>query len=778
MRSKVLSVAVLAILALAFISHHETARGGVSGGVRTYTVDADFDEGTLVGVEHETVHNQLQFCKEPVVLPFIWVPNEEDTVSKVDTVTGNELGRYRTGPPGFDGEPSRTTVDQQGNVWVANRYAGSVVKIGLAEAGHYVDRNGNGVMDTSRDINGDGNITGGEMLPWGQDECVLFEVVLIPNKVEKVFVPGTYMGGYTHDWTYPGLRSVAVDKNNNCWVGGYGSQKFYLLDGSTGNILRSVSVAPWNHTAYGAVMDRNGVLWSSGPSGGHLLRFDPSTDPPTRSRLDLGHTTYGVGLDYLNHLFVSGWTSQRLTRVNVGTSVIDWSLSKSELSSARGVVCTADNDVWVANTGSNRVFRYNNNGNLKASIPVGSGPTGVAVDAAGKVWVCHLNDDTIRRIDPATNSVDLVKSILGSNGHYCYSDMTGILSRTITTKVGTWTVVHDSGVAGTPWGTLCWNQEPEGSEPPGTSITVEARSSEDQLTWSAWETASNGVALSSTPPGRYLQIRATLKIVLGEVSPVLSDLTVRPANQPPVAVALVNGEESVVVEQQSLGGTTVLLDGSQSYDPDEDELTYAWDFTSDGTVDSTEAQVATTYPLGSPYTATLTVTDEHGASDTDTVTIEVVDTTPPEIMLDASMTSLWPPEHDLIEAVTLWVSDRCDAEPIVVISVTQDEPVEDQTGDGNFSPDAKFVYDPDGKVIGLRLRAERKGNGDGRVYLIIVIATDATGNVAKKCCAVTVPKSQSEKDLDAVAAQAAAAVAAGVPLPYDSTAGPEIGPKQ
>jgi hypothetical protein len=37
---------------------------------------------------------------------------------------------------------------------------------------------------------------------------------------------------------------------------------------------------------------------------------------------------------------------------------------------------------------------------------------------------------------------------------------------------------------------------------------------------------------------------------------------------------------------------------------------------------------------------------------------------------------------------------------------------------------------------------------------------------------------QSQKDKNAVAAQATAAVAAGVPLAYDSTAGPMMGPKQ
>jgi len=49
------------------------------------------------------------------------------------------------------------------------------------------------------------------------------------------------------------------------------------------------------------------------------------------------------------------------------------------------------------------------------------------------------------------------------------------------------------------------------------------------------------------------------------------------------------------------------------------------------------------------------------------------------------------------------------------------------------------------------------------VYLIIATVTDASGHVTTRCCAVTAPKSQSQKDTTAVVAQAAAAVAAGVP---------------
>jgi streptogramin lyase len=492
-------------------------------GCRTYTLDADFDEGVLVGVEHETVHDQLQLSQAPVILPFIWVPNEgQGTVSKINTETGDELGRYRVAPHS-NCSPSRTTVDLQGNCWVGVRDAGTVVKIGLYEAGQWIDRNGDANCQTSQDINGDGDITGAELLPWGQDECVLYEVVLIPGS-EGTYAPGTYPGPYDYGHWSTSPRGLAIDASNSLWAGAWISRTYYYIDGSTGAILNSVDVSPWSHSAYGAVIDGHGVLWSSGHGQNHVLRLDPSTNPPTISTLGIGHFVYGIGVDYLDHLFVSGWTDRRLSRVDILASVLQWTQYKSELDRARGLVCTSDNDVWVASTVNDCVYRYDNGGNWKATIYVGNGPTGVAVDAAGKVWSCNLNDEYITRINPVTNTVDLQKTIVGSGGHYSYSDMTGIIARTITTKLGTWTVTYDSGTADTLWGTISWNSD----EPNGTVVTVEARSSNDATTWSASETASNGTDLVTTPNGRYLEVKVTLQIITGETSPILFDLTVCP----------------------------------------------------------------------------------------------------------------------------------------------------------------------------------------------------------------------------------------------------------
>src|SRR5687768_4187280 len=55
----------------------------------------------------------------------IWIANTpEGTVSKIDTSTGNELGRYYTGPTNGTDDPSRTAVNLEGDAAVSNRGGG------------------------------------------------------------------------------------------------------------------------------------------------------------------------------------------------------------------------------------------------------------------------------------------------------------------------------------------------------------------------------------------------------------------------------------------------------------------------------------------------------------------------------------------------------------------------------------------------------------------------------------------------------------------------------
>jgi len=136
----------------------------------TFTTSEDFDRGTLFNVNTTAVQDELWLnpADEIETFPFIWISNSADgTISRFDTRTGVEVGRYRTGPNSST-NPSRVSVTPDGDAWVANRNDnatiwGNAVKI-LGDG--FVDRNGNGVVDTCIDLNGDGYITGSEILPW------------------------------------------------------------------------------------------------------------------------------------------------------------------------------------------------------------------------------------------------------------------------------------------------------------------------------------------------------------------------------------------------------------------------------------------------------------------------------------------------------------------------------------------------------------------------------------------------------------------------------------
>ena len=112
-----------------------------------------------------------------------------------------------------------------------------------------------------------------------------------------------------------------------------------------------------------------------------------------------------------------------------------------------------------------------------------------------------------------------------------------------------------------------------------------------------------------------------------------------PSNEPPVADAGPDQE----VECTGPDGATVTLDGTGSSDPDGDDLllNYSWKRIQPPPDGAPFGGQTPTVPLAvGVYEFELTVTDPEGASATDTVIVEVVDTTPPELMLVESSFSI------------------------------------------------------------------------------------------------------------------------------------------
>jgi hypothetical protein len=185
-------------------------------------------------------------------------------------------------------------------------------------------------------------------------------------------------------------------------------------------------------------------------------------------------------------------------------------------------------------------------------------------------------------------------------------------------------------------------------------------------------------------------------------------------------------------------------------DPDGDALMVVWTVNGTAMITNTLAagqpgvsanvDFSVELPLGTNSVG-ISVTDSATNSTSCGTTVTVVDTTPPVIQSAAATPRvIWPPNHKMVYVhVRAHVTDACSATTWKIIGVRSNES-DDAKGDGNTSDDWQIVNDH-----AVKVRAERSGKGNGRVYTITLQAQDASGNLSDpKDVRVVVPKSQGK----------------------------------
>ncbi len=494
---------------------------GPLGTVILFTSDSDFDAGVLANVEHATVSGQLRVSAQSGAYGYIWVAlSNRGTICKIDTRSGQILGEYRTAPEtNSSPNPSRTTVSMDGSVWAGNRGDGSVVHLGLVEAHEFLDRNHNGQIDTST---GYGDVrpwpnAGGEDTNGGvstaADECILHYVKVSASVV----------------------RHVTVNGDGDCWVSGVGGANdrvFDLIDGDSGAVLRTEG--PFSAGGYGGLIDGRGILWSATSSWGAVLRWDPSLPTGTGNPTIIDIPNYGLGIGPDGNVWITNVAGGEVRKLRPDGSVLG--TFSHGTPNAQGLAVDGRGDVWISSShlGGTTVNHLRGDGTFVGSVPDILGPTGVAVDASGKIWTTNETAGSATRIDPdggpigadgvtRVGAVDLTVNLPGA-APYNYSDMTGSVSLRATSPRGVWRIGHDAGLAGTAWRSISWNTELGGAVPAGTSIAVQARASDSLVDLGITPLMPIDAGAPLSIAGRYIEIVVTLRPAPDGTSPVLSDL--------------------------------------------------------------------------------------------------------------------------------------------------------------------------------------------------------------------------------------------------------------
>jgi hypothetical protein len=346
----------------------------------------------------------------------IWIANSgEGTVSKIDTETGLELGRYLVRADGA-GSPSRTSVNRFGEVAVANR-EGGVTKIAASPSG-CVERNGTPGIQTSQGSK--------DLLAWGQDECVQWFADIPHSDNRPVAWTQGRFNEQTCAWEDVNVWTAWSDKKP-------GTAVVALLDGSTGAIIQELPIpdlpSPWPnwHGFYGAATDGEDNVWLSQLQGGNpqqawLVKVDHDDFSYVAYPVP-GEGGYGMTVTSEGYVWLCGretrrfnpqteaWTSVPLLDGNVHTggcmgdgNGILYRGSHAQIHGIDTVTMETVRTLDVGQPGDDHIW-------------------GVAVDFDGYVWAVPRSGTRAYKVDPDTNQI--TSTVHGLVSAYTYSDMTG-----------------------------------------------------------------------------------------------------------------------------------------------------------------------------------------------------------------------------------------------------------------------------------------------------------------------------------------------------------------
>jgi len=269
----------------------------------------------------------------------------------------------------------------------------------------------------------------------------------------------------------------------------------------------------------------------------------------------------------------------------------------------------------------------------------------------------------------------------------------------------------------------------------GVSVTLDGTGSTDAegpIAFYSWTEGVTVLGTSATLTHTFTLGTHLVTLTVTDANGVTDtdDVKVAVTNVAPVARAGIDKTLQCVA-----GGATATLNGSASSDLD-GTISYSW---SNGASTAITSQA---FGVGS-HTATLTVTDNNGASDSDNAQINVVDTQDPTISMVISPATLWSPNHKMVKVASgISATDGCYGGTALTVTVTSNEPI-NGLGDGDTAPDWTVVNNGNG-TYDVFVRSERSGTGTGRIYTITATSVDGSGNTATSTGTVTVAHSQKK----------------------------------
>ena len=270
-------------------------------------------------------------------------------------------------------------------------------------------------------------------------------------------VPGAHpeLAGKVTEWPVPTprfARDPAPGPDGNIYVSVMSGNKVARFDTKTHAFIEWEM--PPGHRPHGLLVDRQGMVWTTGNGNGTIGRLDPATGKVTEFKTSSTRTgphtlvitndgatiwftmqstskigaldtksgtirewqtsggPYGLALDKAGNVWFCRMGDDKLGKLDAKTGLL------SELDTGRGsmprrIAMAPDGMLWVALYGNGKLAKVDPAAPKvvkEYQLPAGNaGPYAVAVDGGGLVWVNEINTDTVVRLNPANDDMRVIK---------------------------------------------------------------------------------------------------------------------------------------------------------------------------------------------------------------------------------------------------------------------------------------------------------------------------------------------------------------------------------
>jgi hypothetical protein len=337
----------------------------------------------------------------------------EGTISKVDTVSLEEKGRYIVRADSA-GSPSRTSVNLSSDVAVANRMGG-ITKV---------------IADPERcdpGLNGQANVqtsTGKlDVLPWGQDDCVAwhtsFDAQYNANR------PAAWTAGELNEATCELMNQKFWTSISNTSVGT--SMRVLRLNGEDGSVevdFNTPDINVGSFGAYGGAVDSEDNFWFINYTMPRVIaKVDYETLDYQTWAVPPAVCSYGFTVDSKDRPWIGGFCAG----ASGGSVMFDPETEQFthwDNTLGYGLQEDADGIMWLATfspSGLQAIDTETLQVGKHIPLPGAVGSRGVSVDFYGYVWFVDQGT-TAWRVETDAETID---SYAGLTSPYTYSDMTG-----------------------------------------------------------------------------------------------------------------------------------------------------------------------------------------------------------------------------------------------------------------------------------------------------------------------------------------------------------------